>query len=94
MAGARIPSYKRAVENAFFRAVGRRIADLCNERGSDSARAGRPELRREYVSRVESKAENVSLSTISRLALALGVEPSELLSDISANPAVLRPTDD
>lgn len=78
------------MENSFFRAVGGRVAELRHSRGlTQQEVADRSGLRRGFVAKIESKAENLSLSTISRLALALEVMPSELLAGLPADPAIL-----
>ena len=41
-------------------------------------------LHRTYISDIERRARNFSISTYFKLALALGVQPSQLMKDVEA----------
>ena len=78
-------------QNQFYRAVAQRIAGLREDRGlTQEALAKRASLNKFYVARVEAGAENLSLQTLSRLALALEVAPSAFLDGLAADPSVLE----
>jgi transcriptional regulator with XRE-family HTH domain len=72
-------------KDAVARAVRRHRADLgiSQEELAEKANSGRG-----YISRIESGSVDVSLAVFVRLAVALGVEPWELLKD--AQTAVPR----
>lgn len=74
-----------------LQAVGGRIKALREERRmapADFARAAGFSL--PYLWRLEGGQQNVSLRTISRVALALEVEMAALLQGIAADPATLE----
>ena len=71
---------KGAIESARER-LARHLRALRREQGiSQEALADRCELHRTYVGSIERRERNVSLDNVERLALALGVDVSELLA--------------
>jgi transcriptional regulator with XRE-family HTH domain len=73
-----------------FRAVGERIRELREKAGlsqQDFARAAG--MSSKYAWRVEDGRQNLSLRTMSRIALALSVPMSALLEGIEADPQSL-----
>jgi transcriptional regulator with XRE-family HTH domain len=70
-----------------LKGVALRVAELRRRAGfTQQQLADRAGLRRGYVARVEAKAENLSLSTLNRIAFALEIEPAELLAGLPADP--------
>lgn len=64
--------------------VAENVRHLRREAGkSQEELAERAELHRTYVGSIERAERNLSLDNIERLALALGVEPAELLRSAS-----------
>jgi len=65
---------------------GARVRELREDRGlSQEALADAAELHRTHISLIERGQRSVRLETIERLAIAFGVQPSELLPDIDLN---------
>ena len=63
------------------KAFGRRVREIRKKAGlSQEALALAADLDRSYVGQVERGEKNISLSNIWRLAAALGIEPSALLT--------------
>lgn len=78
------------VDNRFYKAVGERIAQVRAEAGLTQVEgAKRANLNRSLLARIETGAENLSLQTLSRLALAYGVRPEALIAKLDADPASL-----
>jgi transcriptional regulator with XRE-family HTH domain len=80
------------VSDRFYSAVGERIREARLRAGlsqDEVARRGR--LNRFFVSRVETGAENLSLQSLGRFALALGVTPAQLLEGVEADEGLLAP---
>ncbi len=78
------------MENAFYKAVALRIAQARKEAGLTQVEAARrANLNRSLMARMEAGAENLSLQTLSRLALAYGVRPEAFLTGLEADPAAL-----
>jgi len=73
-----------------LQAVGYRIRDIRIASGhsqqSFSQAAG---MSNNYVWRVEAGRQNLNLKTLSRIALALGVDMSDLLTGIDADPKTI-----
>ena len=79
-----------AVDNRFYRAVAERIAQVRAEAGLTQVEgAKRANLNRSLLARIETGSENLSLQTLSRLALAYGVRPEAFLANLDADPASL-----
>ena len=73
-------------------AFGQRLKRLRLARGlSQEQLAGLAQLDRTYVSSCEAGRRNATIRTITRLALALGVDPSALVSDLHSAGAELDP---
>jgi transcriptional regulator with XRE-family HTH domain len=73
------------------RPFGRRVRALREKRGlSQEALAERADLHWTYISGVERGRRNPSLNVVGRIARALNVTPSELLSGIGAPSAPRR----
>ena len=71
---------QQGVESARER-LARHLRALRREQGiSQEALADRCELHRTYVGSIERRERNVSLDNIERMALAVGVDVSELLA--------------
>jgi transcriptional regulator with XRE-family HTH domain len=82
------------VGNSFYRAVAQRVADVRRQTGMTQVEgARRANLNRSLLARIEAGAENLSLQTLSRLALAYGVLPEVFLEGLEADPAALEETD-
>jgi transcriptional regulator with XRE-family HTH domain len=72
-----------ATMGEFARKFGKRIKSLRNARGmSQESLAEAANLHRTHISLIERARRSVRLETIERLALALEVQPSELLPSI------------
>jgi len=68
--------------------VGRRLRQLRTKAGfSQEELAARASLHRTYVGGIERGERNVAVVNLVRLAEALGVEPSDLLSGVKVGPA-------
>ncbi|MDO9282518.1 MAG: helix-turn-helix transcriptional regulator [Methylotenera sp.] len=68
------------MNNPFLKAFGVRIKSLRLQKGYSQEQLGLiAELDRTYISGIERGLRNVSLINLERLALALNVEPAELL---------------
>lgn len=68
------------MNNPFLKAFGVRIKSLRIQKGYSQEQLGLiAELDRTYISGIERGLRNVSLINLERLALALNVEPAELL---------------
>jgi transcriptional regulator with XRE-family HTH domain len=81
------------VGNRFYRAVAERITAVREQHGlrqEDVAR--RTGMNRSYIARVEAGAENLSLQTLSRFAIGIGVNPSVFLDGLEADPEALKGT--
>lgn len=79
MAGAR-SSFEAT---AHRRAFGDRVRELREERSwSQEVLADRAEVTREYVSRIESGSQSVSLDVLVRLADGFGLTLSQLFQDV------------
>ena len=66
---------------------GRRMLVLRRDRGlSQEKLAAKAGLHRAYVGRVERGEQNISLDNILRLAVALDVDPSELVRGLEVQP--------
>jgi DNA-binding XRE family transcriptional regulator len=78
------------VPNAFYRNVAKRIAEVRKARGLTQVEGALgANLNRSLLARIEAGEENLSLQTLSRLALAYGVQPAEFLRGLEADPASL-----
>lgn len=67
-------------KTALLRAFGQRVREARLRGGiSQEELADRAGLDRTYISGVERGLRNLSLSTLCRIALALGVDPAELV---------------
>jgi len=75
---------RRAIRKRFGDAVRRRRRELGV---SQEGLAERAQLHRTYISDVERANRNPSLESITRIARALDLEPSELLRLAEASPA-------
>jgi transcriptional regulator with XRE-family HTH domain len=74
------------MNNPFLKAFGVRIKSLRLQKGYSQEQLGLiAELDRTYISGIERGLRNVSLINLERLALALNVEPAELLKFQGAN---------
>ena len=68
------------MSNSILKAFGTRIKSIRLEKGLSQEQLGLiAELDRTYISGIERGLRNVSLINIERLALALNIEPAELL---------------
>jgi transcriptional regulator with XRE-family HTH domain len=68
------------MSNSILKAFGTRIKSTRLEKGLSQEQLGLiAELDRTYISGIERGLRNVSLINIERLALALNIEPAELL---------------
>jgi transcriptional regulator with XRE-family HTH domain len=68
------------MSNSILKAFGTRIKSIRLERGLSQEQLGLiAELDRTYISGIERGLRNVSLINLERLALALNIEPAELL---------------
>jgi transcriptional regulator with XRE-family HTH domain len=68
------------MNNPFLKSFGIRIKSLRLQKGYSQEHLGLvAELDRTYISGIERGLRNVSLINLERLALALNVEPAELL---------------
>lgn len=84
----------RGVDNSFYKAVAKRVASIRRQAGMTQVEgARRANLNRSLLARIETGAENLSLQTLSRLALAYGVRPEAFLADLEADPAALEETE-
>ena len=69
------------MNNPFLKAFGIRIKTLRLQKGFSQEQLGLiAELDRTYISGIERGLRNVSLINLERLAVALNVEPAELLN--------------
>lgn len=69
------------MDRSILKAFGNRIKNTRLEQGVSQEQLGQlAELDRTYISGIERGLRNVSLINIQRLAIALDVEPSELLT--------------
>ncbi|MDD2933919.1 MAG: helix-turn-helix transcriptional regulator [Methylotenera sp.] len=74
------------MNNPFLKAFGVRIKSLRLQKGYSQEQLGLiAELDRTYISGIERGLRNLSLINLERLALALNVEPAELLKFQGAN---------
>lgn len=81
------------VANRFYTSVAERIAQVRAEAGFTQVEgAKRANLNRSLLARIETGSENLSLQTLSRLALAYGVRPEAFLANLDADPASLLET--
>lgn len=79
------------MSNRFYRGVAGRIAEIRVARGlTQEEVAARANLNRGFLARIEAGADNLSLQTLSRLALAMGVRPHEFLDGLDADSEVLE----
>lgn len=68
------------MSNSILKVFGARIKSIRLEKGLSQEQLGLiAELDRTYISGIERGLRNVSLVNIERLALALNIEPAELL---------------
>ncbi|ADI31020.1 helix-turn-helix domain-containing protein [Methylotenera versatilis] len=68
------------MSNSILKVFGARIKSIRLEKGLSQEQLGLiAELDRTYISGIERGLRNVSLINIERLALALNIEPAELL---------------
>ena len=68
------------MDRSILKAFGNRVKAIRTEQGISQEHLGQlAELDRTYISGIERGLRNVSLINIERLAIALNVEPSELL---------------
>lgn len=82
------------VDNRFYKAVAERVAQVRAEAGITQVEgAKRANLNRSLLARIETGSENLSLQTLSRLALAYDVRPEAFLSGLDADPASLVEVD-
>ena len=91
-----MPAQENAPIDVLQRSLGRRIRELRSKHGwTQEQFAGFCGLHRTYLGHVERGEKNVSLSTVSRLANALGVRISALFGHVprneTASPQQLRP---
>ncbi len=69
------------MNNPFLKDFGLRIKSLRLQKGWSQEQLGQiAELDRTYISGIERGLRNVSLINLERLAIALNVEPAELLN--------------
>jgi transcriptional regulator with XRE-family HTH domain len=74
------------MNNSILKAFGIRIKAIRLQRGLSQEQLGLiAELDRTYISGIERGLRNVSLINLEKLALALNVEPAELLKFSEAN---------
>ncbi|OYY66637.1 MAG: hypothetical protein B7Y49_02050 [Sphingomonas sp. 28-62-11] len=74
-----------------YAGVAERIRTLRRAAGlSQEELAERASLNPFYIVRTEAGRQNLSLQTIGRLALALGVPPSALFEGVAAEPELLE----
>jgi DNA-binding XRE family transcriptional regulator len=91
-----LPSYNFGVTDsdnldALFKAVGARIRDLRNQAGLNQPEFAKAAgVSAQYAWRIEDGRQNLSLRTMSRIAIALGVPMSALLEGIEADPGSLQ----
>ena len=91
-----LPSYNSGVTesdnlDALFKAVGARIRDLRTQAGLNQPEFAKAAgVSAQYAWRIEDGRQNLSLRTISRIAVALGVPMSALLEGIEADPGSLH----
>ncbi len=75
----------------FYKAVARRIHDVRVASGlTQEEVAARASLNPYHVSRIENGAENLSLQTLGRFALAMGVPVARFLEDVEVGAEVLE----
>ena len=71
---------RRTDPDAFVRRVARRIAEVRRQRGlTQEQLAERVGTSVRALQRTEAGAQNLTLRSVARLALALGVKPEELI---------------
>lgn len=79
-----------AVDEPLMRAVGSRIRELRIASGrSQQSFAEAAGMSNNYAWRVEAGRQNLSLKTLSRIAIALGTSMADLLAGIEADPATV-----
>ena len=90
MAKPKAPQADQDTQETVFRLLGTTIRELRKQqRLKQSDLALRTGLARNYISQVELGRRNVTVLNLVRLAVALGVPPSSLLSPLDTRPELI-----
>ena len=90
MAKPKAPQADQDTQETVFRLLGTTIRELRKQqRLKQSDLALRTGLARNYISQVELGRRNITVLNLLRLAVALGVPPSSLLSPLDMRPELI-----